>query len=113
MAQFASTQAQLVLAARAQGYFTSNDKSERAFLCPQCKVKQGILFHKESKPDIMACPCGKRIIMKEVPEGEEMDAVDLVSKRLRDTKRESEARVQKAHREGTTIVYGGQLRYDC
>lgn len=62
MATFVSTQAQLILAARSHGYTTSNTKAERTLLCPQCGVKQRILFHKEGKLDILACPCGNRAV---------------------------------------------------
>ena len=60
MAKFISTQAQLVIAARSCGYVTSNTKAERSLLCPQCQVEQAIMFHKEGKADVVACPCGHR-----------------------------------------------------
>ena len=41
-----------------------------------------------------------------------MDLIARISKHLRITKRESEARVAEAHRDGNQIIYGGQRRYD-
>jgi hypothetical protein len=41
-----------------------------------------------------------------------MDLIDQISKHLRIGKRESEARVAEAHRDGNQIIYGGQRRYD-
>jgi len=42
-----------------------------------------------------------------------MDLIDKISKHLRATKRESEARVAEAHRDGNQVIYGGQARHDC
>ena len=59
MALFTIAQAGVVTAAREEGYY-SEDESERTLLCPECGRNEGILFHKEGEPDVLACPCGYR-----------------------------------------------------
>jgi hypothetical protein len=42
-----------------------------------------------------------------------MDRLDQISKALRENKKNSEEKVQNAHRNGNQIVYGGYKRIDA
>lgn len=55
----------------------------------------------------------KPAIVKSKEEAEEeLRSAEQISKMLIESKRESEARVAEAHREGNQIIYGGYRRYD-
>lgn len=54
----------------------------------------------------------KYIIPETAKEPKELSADDI-SRILRATKRESEERVARAHRDGNQIIYGGYRRYDA
>lgn len=54
----------------------------------------------------------KRFLLPEKAEEPKELSVDDISRILRATKRESEERVAKVHRDGNQIIYGGQRRYD-
>lgn len=58
----------------------------------------------------------KRFIIPEKakePKELSVDDIDDISRSLTATKRESEERVARAHRDGNQIIYGGYRRYDA
>lgn len=55
----------------------------------------------------------KRFLLPEKASEPKELSVDDISRILRATKRESEERVAKAHRDGNQIIYGGYRRYDA